>query len=369
MKTSIKKILCVALVIMMAIPVVAINTGAADATYKSYADAQNGDLLYNVNFNGTAGLFAPADGVGKWNKTGATVSPDGSALTFGFTKEWTEEPDDGDGTWGRARFSVSLKNYTTVGTSYTIQFTLDSAAPVGVVLDGGGGFVINPAANTVSVGRYGSWSKIAKAQTYAGPASNKQTYAIELAFPSTTMTNYNNIESYCPEVYRLYVLDETTSKWQLIREIDVSLSIQFDWEAAYSYLDFAVIRYSDKYQINADGDYILSTLSDVSLYKGIGILNVEEVTPPADNSGNDDNTGNTGNTDNTGNTTTDDQTEKKPVETYAPPKSVTEAATEADTEDTAEKNGCGSSLAFAGLAVVGACTAVVAVKRRKNKED
>ena len=80
--------------------------------------------------------------------------------------------------------------------------------------------------------------------------------------------------------------------------------------------------------------------------------------------GGEDNTGNenTGN-ENTGNENNDNgntDTKDEAPTTEAP-------KTEEETE--AEKSGCGSTLAMSGVALVGACAAMLAIKRRKNEDD
>lgn len=65
-----KKILSIVLVILMTASLMAIFATAATPTYKSYADAQDGDVLYEVDFGATDSAFAFMDGHAKglWYK-------------------------------------------------------------------------------------------------------------------------------------------------------------------------------------------------------------------------------------------------------------------------------------------------------------
>ena len=63
-------------------------------------------------------------------------------------------------------------------------------------------------------------------------------------------------------------------------------------------------------------------------------------------------------------------TETEPTESFAPPKPAdTDAPADDATEDTTEDSGCASSISVAGVALVGAVAACVAVKSRKKKEN
>ena len=91
--------------------------------------------------------------------------------------------------------------------------------------------------------------------------------------------------------------------------------------------------------------------------------------------GNENNSGNT----NTGNENTNTDNETTNTETNAP---ETEASTAPETEastapeseaeivtETEAESGCGASLAMTGIALVGTCAAVLALKRKRNEEN
>ena len=158
-----KKIICLALTLLMVLPMLSVAVGANTLAYVEYASAQNGDLLYQLDFKGTAGVFTPGDANGAgWNYSNFQPSADGKSAAFEFTTSNVDGEDK-----SRSRFSGKLENYTLAGNSYTIEFTLDSTALVCIALDGGGGFVIQPTTNSTWIGRYGSWGKIGKLFTRA----------------------------------------------------------------------------------------------------------------------------------------------------------------------------------------------------------
>ena len=361
MKNTMKKIICLGLTLLMAVPMLALAASANTSAYVEYADAQDGDMLYKFDFNGTAGVFEPADQRGDaWNFSKFESSADGNSATFKYTTDNTVGESQ-----SRARFAGTLEKYSFAGTSYTLEFTLDSAAPVGITLDGGAGFVIQTTYCRTWVGRYGSWGKIGSEKPYEGTFEQAQTFAIEISFPTTTATNWNNKEAYNPTVYKLYVKN-AAGTYDFVREISAADAIQFDFEASYERLDFAAIRYNDKFKADADGNDIVSTISDVKLYKGINFIEKTVVENNDENDDGNDDVIDDGNGNGSGNTNTPADTTTK--ETYAPPKPVTEAPTE--TEDGAtEKGGCGAALTGAGIALATTCLAAFAVIRRKSRED
>lgn len=357
-----KKIICLALTLLMVVPMLAMTVSANTPAYVEYANAQDGELLYQFDFNGTAGFFEPGDPRGTgWNYSNFQASADGKSATFNFTTS-----NEAGENKSRSRFAGSFEKYTTIGTSYTLEFTLDSTAPVGIALDGGGGFVIQPTTNSTWIGRYGSWAKIGKLAVYEGSFEQAQTYAIEISFPTTTATNYNNIEAYNPTVYRLFVKN-AEGTWDLVREVPVDATIQFDWEAEYAYLDFAAIRYNDNFKTDADGNPTTSTVSDVKLYKGIDFIQKTVAATP-------DDTDEPTDTQPTDTQPTDTQpTDTQPTtppETFAPPKPITDAPTETSGDTgAAEESGCASLISGAGIVAAVTGVAALAFASKKRKED
>ena len=221
----------------------------------------DGNVLYAVDFNSTESGFSFSDGDKNWSKTDAVVSEDGRSVTIKSTNSNNRKENE-----LMAKYWTKMPSITVAGKSYTVEFTLDSTVPVGVLLDCGSGFVINPSTNTVSIGRYHVETEIAGNKTYDGSSASKQTYAIELSNASTTAKNYNNYDAYYPIVYRLYVKNEAAGTWSLIREISSEHAKEFEWETGgweMLYMSFA------RYDGVSD---TTSTISNVTIKNGIGLL-------------------------------------------------------------------------------------------------
>ena len=242
----------------------------------AYDDAEDGDLLYELNFNGDD-IFSPRDGDGKWNKTDAVASADGKSVTVTYTDEVTIEPEEEDRkSWGRARYHGVLEGYSVIGNSYSLEFTVQSDVRVGIMLDGFNGFVVNPKDKYTWIGSYGNWAKIANWESYKDYApcsdTNTETYVIEIAFSDTMSKDNNGADCYAPTLYKLYVKG-ADGKITLIREVESYATNMFDWEidngTEYFELDFSIIRYHSE-QYDAP-----TTVSDVKLYKGIGLYEVK----------------------------------------------------------------------------------------------
>ena len=135
MKNTMKKILCIALVLMMAIPMLAINIGAT--TYPTYAAAADGDLLYTANFNGDS-RWAPstesaiANAGWNWtNSTNMTATVDAqdsgkATITLGVQD---------NAAWGGDITDLPLG----AGYNYTVKYTVscaDGSKPIGLLIDG-----------------------------------------------------------------------------------------------------------------------------------------------------------------------------------------------------------------------------------------
>ncbi len=237
----------------------------------SYENAEDGDLLYSVSFNASESGFRFSDGTatdsnGNWSKTNAVTSADGKSVTIKSTTS-----NSGSGT--KAKYWTKFTEYTVGGNSYTMVFTLDSTVPVGIILDCGAGFVINPSTNTTWIGRYAQKNGVAGEKTYDGTANSKQTYAIELSNAATTEKNHGNLDAYYPTVYKLYVQDDIAGTWTLVREVLPEQAHWFEWEAegGYDSLYMGFARY--------DGNSTTeSTVSNVKLYKGNDLLDMKFIT-------------------------------------------------------------------------------------------
>ena len=355
---KLKKLLCLTLAVLMMASLAAVSASASTGAV-AYADANEGDLLYEFDFNGDL-WFDPVDGRHfNWNETDAQVSEDGKSVTVTYTDKNSDNPDGESKS--RARFVGSLEDYSVIGNSYTLEFTVQSDVRVGIMLDGGCGFSVNPKTKNTWIGQYGSWANVGKTKSYEGHGSdsNTDTYAIEISFGDTMTKGDDDNDCYAPEVYKLYVKD-TNDKWTLIREVDASQAGYFDWEissgAEYFFLDFAIVRYHAE-MTDADGNPTLSTVSDVKLYKGIDFIEVNEIVEEPEEEEEEGEEENGGATNNGSNNTS--RPAPTPVETKAP---ETEAQSEV-------KTGCGASVAMSGVALAITGAAMLAIKRRKNEEE
>ena len=371
-----KKILSMALAIIMAASLMVVAASAATGDFKEYDSAQNGELLYEVDFRGTTGIYNPIDGRGDWNAVNAQVSADGTSVSV----KYTDVKADGSGPAGkpRARFcSTIMEKFSVKGAAYTVQFTIDANTHVGVHLDGNTGFVINPSDNSTYVGKTHKLKDIAGKELYDGTGASKQTYAIEIACNNEITTNKEGSPVYSPNVYRLYVLDETNNTWRLVRELDETGFSYFEFEyydnadpkkiEDYAFFYLSINCYSEADQVDEIGNPTGATVSDVKIYKGIDFITKGEpavIAPPVDDGTTDD-----GSTDTTPSDTNPPQNIPNP-EDFAPPTVVTDApaATDEQTEPAAE-GGCASSIALAGISAVTVAAVGVALVSRKKKED
>ena len=278
MKKALSLFLAV-LMIALAIPFTLLTVSAASTSYNS---ANDGDVLYEVNFKGDD-TYAPVDGRGEWYKTNATPSNDGKSVTVQYT---TEKRSGVTVTKERARYcSNAMTAFPVNGRAYTIEFTIDSKADVGFMLDGNTGFVINPSLNRTSIGQSDWRSALANYEYYDGTGNSKQTYAIELEC-SNTLTG----AKYYPTVYKLYV-QQDNGTWKLIREVGGNVTVGgdnngkemasiFEWEyygknENYAYFYLSINRYgADDKNFDAENNPVKSTVSDVKIRKGINVIDV-----------------------------------------------------------------------------------------------
>ncbi len=345
MKSTVKKILAVALVLMMTLPLVAFPA-SADA----YDEAEDGALLYELNFNEYE-LKGAWDGM-KY----LTPSEDGTSVELkagGGTKGVTEGKVDAD-----------LPGFSIAGKAYTVVFTLDAERAdqeIGFLPDDKVGFIIVPGENSyrfVNTNGEDGTDTVIEEGTYEGVevGTLPQTYAIQFA-------SEGEGEDAKIVAYNLCV--QIDGEWVLVCEIaeDVLADIPFDW--FYNYEEDGEVLFEDDFSIrfyrnrkarNTVNEKMIY-VSDFKIYKGM----IDAI--KAETGGNTDG----GNTDggNTDGGNTDGGNDSANTEAGAPETNAPE--TEGETEET--KNGCGGSLAMTGVALVGACAAVLAIKRRKNEDD
>ena len=366
-----KKILCLALVVIMTVSMMI----SVNASVPAYESVQDGTLMYEVDFRGTSGVYEPVDGRGgKWYSVNPQVAADGKSVTVQYTETAKDGTDPAPGetnAQARARYcSKMMENFSVKGKSYTVQFTLDSKTHVGIHLDGNTGFIINPSTNSTYVGQARFLDKVGSEEIYDGTGESKQTYAIEMSVSDEVSTNDAGSPACLPTVYRLYVLDETANNWRLVRELDwVGLTF-FEFEyydnadpskiEDYAYFYLSINCYGAAVNVDENGDPITATVSDMKIFKGIDFMTKGESAVITDDE--EDLGGDNGDL---GNTTPSDDGNKKNETTETKAKETT-AATETEA---AEEKGCGGVIGGVGVALVSALAAGVAVKSKKKKEN
>ena len=192
---------------------------ASSPAPKTYAAAQDGDLLYHADFNGTAGVWENPRS--KWDAwTTADVCEDGSSVTL------KPKGNKNKNRWGEM---LDIEKYPFAGSSYTITFTVtasDVNQTVAFYPDCGTGFAVTPGQNKFSVGGEGDYERTISTTTYDGSGSLTQTYAVELNEGRGADASYPGNDIYCAE-YRIYVKDGDA--WNLIASLDSSAMRAMWW--------------------------------------------------------------------------------------------------------------------------------------------
>ena len=270
MKKRISKILAVLLAVcMMPIPFASLPVSAATAV--DYDDADDGDLLYTVDFTGDSVFSSPDGG---WS--GATIS---SQTESSFTMGAKGSSRKGS-VWG-----ADLKGYTVLGKSYTVEFTLSASnntQEIGFFPDDWAGFVIKPGQNEYKFvttmnngsGTEGKYEKEITSGTYSGTGELTQTYAIEFKISGTE-------DAPSIDAYNLYV--KSGNAWILACSLadDQLDESNFDWfyyDGGVYEEDFTMRFYRRYYKLNSSGATTSTkdstqqgtvTVSDAKVYKGL----------------------------------------------------------------------------------------------------
>ena len=237
------------------------TTGVLPVEFKTlaYDKADNGDKLYEVDFNGTSDVF-------KFNRAeydGMTYAVSNGGRTIGLAPTIT--PSVEGSVW-----SGEMLSYKISGNAYTVVFTVDAPdnQSVGIFFKWKDGFFVNPMNNTYSFGHCSgagaNAEKYVEETTYDGNGAAKQTYAIEFA-SGTNVVSGTKLE--CTK-YNLYVLQDGV--WNLICELDDATRQKISWDQE-SVGDFEFMvqlaRVSDG-NTNTGNVYV----SDMVVYKGNSIL-------------------------------------------------------------------------------------------------
>ena len=139
-----KKLICLALTLLMVVPMLAMVVSANTTTYKTYAEAADGELLYKANFNGDD-RWQPS------KENGSALCDRGDVTSDNLTVT----PDSADST--KANFTASASGHNFwggkieglsigEGFNYTVKFTLNATASkegFGVLVDGYTGVYVN----------------------------------------------------------------------------------------------------------------------------------------------------------------------------------------------------------------------------------
>ena len=278
MKKTAKKILCVVLVMLMTVPLIAFQTTASDyaANYDAVAD---GELIYNANFKGTSGFWAPK---GSWAGMKTTIASDGSSITV--------KPSDG--TLGGSKVNLwgdclPYPNFRILQSAYTIEFTVEAEnadQEVGLFLDWKTGFAVTPGKDSF---RYVD-GKSQKAVTvmedeYEGTGALTQTYAIEIKDEGDPKDGDKANFVYNVTEYNLYV--KQNDVWVQI----FSLKDSEHKDAIKNALNLDYDNYELVLRLFRDGlnenQYNKITVSNLNVYKGLAITDGNVNVPVAPGSG------------------------------------------------------------------------------------
>ena len=211
MKNTAKKLLCLVLVLMMAIPFAAFPAGAADEVTP----------LYQVNFNGDSNMSKLTEG---WDGDfKITPSTDGSSVTLkvGSGSKWSNA-------------SAQLKGLNIQNGAYTLVFTVtasDDNEEIGLLPDHQTGFVVNPGQNTFRYTDHLNNTTPIATTAYEGTGELTQTYAIELAGEGTGSTNGQpNVTITTYKLYNLTTDASGKQVWNLACSLEDRLDgFFFDW--------------------------------------------------------------------------------------------------------------------------------------------
>ena len=157
--------------------------------------------------------------------------------------------------------------------------------------------------------------------------TDKQTFAVEFDLENTTMTLY---------------VKQSDGTFKFVREV-------MCYDTEFGELLSSRIGIRNTKTKNTPDETYWAEISNLSIYKGLVYYDVvERVVDDTDEEEDEDNGGSATKPNN-------NKTETKAPETTAAPETEAEV-----------KSGCGSSVAMTGVALVGTCVAMLAVKRRRE---
>ncbi len=256
MKKIARKLLCLVLVLMMAMPMIILPTSA-----------EVGDLIDEINFNGGGAWNSDAP-TGGWGGMDPQISEDGRSMDLKFTYKKSE-----GSVWGGA---LDTSKYVMSKSAYTTVFTVeaeDANQEVGLFLDWKTGFIVKPGQDSFRFGRDRAGTTYAGIEgTYDGTKSLKQTYAIEVEDSGTGKSNYKIT------AYKLWVILD--GKWTLLYSLSGSeLTCNPDSALNWSSGDYEyVLRF---WRNGTDESQVKKSLivSNCNVYSGLAVTN-RKVAPP-----------------------------------------------------------------------------------------
>ena len=265
MKKIAKKLLCLVLVLMMAMPIIVLPASAETTV----------ELPYELDFNGDDVLVNPKNQWGAMKS--ANVSDNGSSVTVtGKTRS-----DEQRSAWGNDLVGLEILGY-----SYTVVLTVDTGddtnEEVGFLFDDWAGFIVNPGQNTYNFvstngSKYNGAAYVKtdasgekENATYDGNGETKQSYAIQWQASGTQ-------DAPVIDSYSLYVSKD--GEWTHVYSLtaDDIEKVTFDW----FYMDGDVYENDFTFRILHDcyleGQGSAVTVSNVTVYDG---LSLEGITAP-----------------------------------------------------------------------------------------
>jgi len=264
-----KKIVCLVIAFLMTMSLIAVSVGATAPTtaYPTYADAEDGDLLYAANFNGDEVLTNPKN---QWaGMNSKSVSADGSSVTVQGKITTSGQKVDQSSAWGNG-----LVGFDIVGKSYTVVLTVDTGddenEEVGFLFCDYAGFIVNPGQNSYNFvstngGDYDDdvylktdASGAKKNATYDGNGETKQSYAIQWKVSGT-------VDEPVVESYNLYAAKD--GNWISVCSFTASdlTDVVFDWAGeAENDFEFRILH---NCYLEDQGSAV--TVGNVKVYKGL----------------------------------------------------------------------------------------------------
>ena len=262
MKNTMKKILAVALVLMMTLPLVAFPISADEAIEPIFeVDFRSGD-----KWNGTPQeAWSGFSGV----VTRSAKDSEGKSIDLKFSAKRSQAS-----VFGHA---LNENDYEMSGSAFTTVFTVtaeDADQEVGFFPDWQSGFVVKPGKNSYryvevlkdSNNNRTNVNEVLASQSYGDENGElTQTYAIEVKDEGTARGSYNIT------VYNLYVAID--GEWELICSLDTQPGIAeaFNWSSVdYEYVLRFFRNGMDETQVGKS-----LVVSDCAVYEGLVATNLE----------------------------------------------------------------------------------------------